>query len=271
MRLCVSITILMVLEMFFITKPKACSKCSCLVKNFVFTASYTKTALISSEYTENTTGLMKCAWVIKAQNSSHYVTFKMSQVLASKSSFCGEDYVFIRDENVKVFRRIYIYLTILFILNGSSGRGPPLGYWCKDGMYDTEVTSYSNAIYVELETYSNGVAGLIFVMSFWESSVSSSVQYGPIEYGIANYVLLAFSVLIGSLLLGAVVFLIYREYKKHQAEKEMKFREKLLMRRTGISGRSGGIINDDFRHDSVSDKNTSFIFLSPTPTSEISL
>ncbi|XP_052076624.1 uncharacterized protein LOC127714590 [Mytilus californianus] len=251
MRLCVSITILMVLEMFFIAKSKACSKCSCLVKNFVFTASYTKTALISSEYTENTTGLMKCAWVIKAQNSSHSVTFKMSQVLASKSSFCGEDYVFIRD--------------------GSSGRGPPLGYWCKDGTYDTEVTSYSNAIYVELETYSNGVAGLIFVMSFWESSVSSSVQYGPIEYGIANYVLLAFSVLIGSLLLGAVVFLIYREYKKHQAEKEMKFREKLLMRRTGISGRSGGIINDDFRHDSVSDKNTSFIFLSPTPTSEISL
>lgn len=99
----------------------------------------------------------------------------------------------------------------------------------------------------------------------------SSVQYGPIEYGIANYVLLAFSFLIGSLLLGAVAFLIYREYKKHQAEKEMKFREKLLMRRTGISGRSGGIINDDFRHDSVSDKNTSFIFLSPTPTSEISL
>lgn len=55
---------------------------------------------------------------------------------------------------------------------GSSGRGPPLGYWCKDGTYDTEVTSYSNAIHVELETYSNGVAGLIFVMSFWESSVS---------------------------------------------------------------------------------------------------
>ncbi|VDI11068.1 Hypothetical predicted protein, partial [Mytilus galloprovincialis] len=97
MRLCVSITILMVFEMLFIAKSKACSKCSCLAKNFEFVASYTKIALVSSEYTENTTGLMKCAWVVKAQNSSHSVTFKMSQVLTTKSSFCGEDYVFIRD------------------------------------------------------------------------------------------------------------------------------------------------------------------------------
>ena len=55
---------------------------------------------------------------------------------------------------------------------GNSEKGPPLGFWCRDGTYDLEVTSYSSAIYVELETYSNGVAETIFVMSFWESSVS---------------------------------------------------------------------------------------------------
>lgn len=83
--------------------------------------------------------------------------------------------------------------------------------------------------------------------------------------------LIALSVLIGSLLIGAVTYLIHREYIKNKEMKEVKFREKLLMRRTGISGRSGGIVNEEFRHDSESEKNTSFIFLSPTPTSEISV
>lgn len=91
------------------------------------------------------------------------------------------------------------------------------------------------------------------------------------EYGVINYILISFSVLIGFLLLGAVIFLTIKEYRKHLEMKEMKFREKLQMRRTGISGRSGGFINDDFRHDSESEKTTSYIFLSPTPTSEISL
>lgn len=86
-----------------------------------------------------------------------------------------------------------------------------------------------------------------------------------------NYVLIALSILIGSLLIGAVTYLIHREYIKNKEMKETKFREKLLMRRTGISGRSGGIVNEEFRHDSESEKNTSFVFLSPTPTSEISV
>ena len=123
-------------------------------------------------------------------------------------------------------------------------------------------SSYDINVFSDLEFY-----------SYDESSVisGSSVQYGPIEYGVVNYVLIAFSVLIGSALLGAVVYLIYREYVKNREEKETKFREKLLMRRPGISGRSGGIVNADFRNDSESDRNTSYIFLSPTPTSEISL
>jgi hypothetical protein len=56
-----------------------------------------------------------------------------------------------------------------------------------------------------------------------------------------------------------VTYLIHREYIKNKEMKETKFREKLLMRRTGISGRSGGSVKEGIRQDKEKEKKKSLL------------
>ena len=87
----------------------------------------------------------------------------------------------------------------------------------------------------------------------------------PVILGAANYVLIVFSALTGLLLIGGVTLLIFKEYWRSRDAKNLEFRQKLKVRRKGISGIS--VIPRDLSVDESTLECTSYIELSETPTS----
>jgi len=90
---------------------------------------------------------------------------------------------------------------------------------------------------------------------------------GPVELGIANYLLIAISITVATVLVVIVVYLYFREVKRGRMIKKETFKQKLRVRRQGISGVSGtGTDNVGFQAEDCSiDTETSFSFLTPSP------
>ena len=86
----------------------------------------------------------------------------------------------------------------------------------------------------------------------------------PVTLGAANYVLIVFSALLGLVLIAGLSLLILKELVRARDAKNMEFRQKLNVRRKGISGIS--VVRTMSMDDSTVEC-ASYIELSETPTS----
>ena len=86
----------------------------------------------------------------------------------------------------------------------------------------------------------------------------------PLTLGAANYVLIVFSALLGLVLTAGLSVLIFKEIVRARDAKNMEFRQKLNVRRKGISGIS---VARTMSPDESMVECTSYIELSETPTS----
>ncbi|KAL4230766.1 hypothetical protein ACF0H5_011141 [Mactra antiquata] len=91
--------------------------------------------------------------------------------------------------------------------------------------------------------------------------VVSAVELGPI-----NITLIALSGTLGIALIMGVGFIIYKEYRRTVRAKVMDLKQKLTIRRKGISGESTMRRGTSSESISISE-NTSYIQLTETPSS----
>lgn len=90
--------------------------------------------------------------------------------------------------------------------------------------------------------------------------IVKAVQLGPV-----NYVLIALSSILGVAFLVGLAMLIHKEYRRYAAAKTVDFKQKLNIRRKGISGKSIG--RGASSESIATSEATSYIQLTETPTS----
>lgn len=87
----------------------------------------------------------------------------------------------------------------------------------------------------------------------------------PVEYGPLNHALSALSGALGIAFLVGIIILVYKEYTRAVNAKVVHFKQKLNIRRKGISGQSLG--RGASSESITTSEATSYIQLTDTPTS----
>ena len=87
----------------------------------------------------------------------------------------------------------------------------------------------------------------------------------PIEFGPINYVLTFLSGILGVAFIIGVIAVIYKEYLRSMQSRIADFKQKLNIRRKGISGKS--MQNGTSSESVTTSEATSYIQLTETPTS----
>lgn len=98
------------------------------------------------------------------------------------------------------------------------------------------------------------------------TTTDSSIEIvNPVEFGPINYVLLVISGGLGVAFVVGVIVLIYKEYLRSVESKLTGFKQKLNIRRKGISGKS--MQRGTSSESITTSEATSYIQLTETPTS----